>query len=236
MGNVKYMKLSIIFPYRPGNKYYDTNLVYVRNKLEKEFPKSEIILGEEDNTNLPFSRSNAINNGVAQSNNNILMIHDTDMLLPKKNIEKGTKLLKTYPMIYPYYHYLLLSKETSQKIKNGMDYTYEDLLKTDIQELGEPGNIGGGAILLRRDAYDTIGGYDERFIGWGWEDVLFNYKIKETYPVYEGAWGKWLDNDNIFHLWHPEADKNNNNQKLYEKLAEKFVEEKDERPIDSNTI
>ena len=34
-------------------------------------------------------------------------------------------------------------------------------------------NLDGGSIVVRRDAYDAIGGFDESFIGWGGEDNDF---------------------------------------------------------------
>jgi hypothetical protein len=53
--------------------------------------------------------------------------------------------------------------------------------------------------VVPRAVWDAIGGFDERFKGWGWEDMAFQ-------SVVCGLYGhERLDGD-IWHLWHPRAE------------------------------
>lgn len=46
-----------------------------------------------------------------------------------------------------------------------------------------PGHIsgefpnGGGVLVVTREAWDSVGGFDESYVGWGWEDSYFNGKL-----------------------------------------------------------
>jgi predicted glycosyltransferase involved in capsule biosynthesis len=211
--------LSIILPYRPDHSYHDINFKYVHRKLKEEYPNSEIIIGEDTHGKELFNRSAAINNGVEKSNNDILMISDVDILLPRENVEASIESLKTYPSIFPYDKFWLLPKDLSQKIVNGMEYTWESLFNYDVQQLIKEGKIGAAVELVTRNAFDSVGRFDERFTGWGTEDVWFNFRMKEKYPLPDGAWGKWLPNSNLFHLWHEQPVPNEENNRLYEILV-----------------
>jgi hypothetical protein len=60
-------------------------------------------------------------------------------------------------------------------------------------------NAGGGLLVVERSAWETVGGYDETFVGWGHEDTHLNTRLLvHTYwdRIPGVAW----------HLWHPRAD------------------------------
>jgi hypothetical protein len=53
--------------------------------------------------------------------------------------------------------------------------------------------------VVPRAVWDNLGGFDERFKGWGWEDMAFQ-------SVVCGLYGhERLDGD-VWHLWHPRAE------------------------------
>lgn len=80
-----------------------------------------------------------------------------------------------------------------------------------LPSLGEPGTVTTEAIdktnpiswsccfVVPRAVWDDLGGFDERFRGWGWEDMAFQ-------SVVCGLYGhERLDGD-VYHLWHPRAE------------------------------
>jgi hypothetical protein len=54
------------------------------------------------------------------------------------------------------------------------------------------------AIAIRRDAWDQLGGFDERFRGWGWEDMAFQSAACSLV-------GHERIEGDVFHLWHPRS-------------------------------
>lgn len=56
----------------------------------------------------------------------------------------------------------------------------------------------GSTIVVHRAIWNVTAGFDERFVGWGYEDCAFRVAIEkirgETIPRREGT---------ILHLWHP---------------------------------
>jgi len=212
--------ISIILPYRPDNGYHDKNFKYVYKLLKSHYPDSEMIIGKNECGGTLFNRSNAVNNGVTESSNNILMLYDVDAILPQINVQRSLASLETYPMIFPYDKFWLLSKRVSRKIINGMRYSFSSLPNDrGVTQLVKEGKIGAAVQLVTRDAFDSVGGFNEDFEGWGFEDVYFNFKMIKKYPLGEGIWGKWLDEGDIFHLWHPPAVPNKKNIEKYNKLT-----------------
>ncbi len=59
------------------------------------------------------------------------------------------------------------------------------------------GVVGGGIIVLSRAAYDTVGGIDPRFVGWGGEDIAFGWALGTLVGPYHPLGAP------LVHLWHP---------------------------------
>jgi hypothetical protein len=54
-------------------------------------------------------------------------------------------------------------------------------------------------IAVPRAVFEDLGGFDERFRGWGYEDMAFQSIIVGLYP-----WGR-VEGD-VIHLWHPRSE------------------------------
>jgi hypothetical protein len=74
-----------------------------------------------------------------------------------------------------------------------------------------------GLLVMTREAFDNAGGYDERFVGWGWEDNAFQLTMDRKN-------GKHVRIDDFaVHLWHERSDGDFGtelelaNRKLFEK-------------------
>jgi hypothetical protein len=63
----------------------------------------------------------------------------------------------------------------------------------------ERSHAGGGLLVVTRAAFDAVGGYDESYQGWGYEDSDMNLRLLRTV-----GWDRlpgWA-----WHLWHGRED------------------------------
>jgi predicted glycosyltransferase involved in capsule biosynthesis len=74
----------------------------------------------------------------------------------------------------------------------------------------------GGCNMITKEAFEKIGGYDERFVGWGFEDTDFMERSQLVNRL-----SRMNDNDAIcWHMHHDQAIRENNphylnNLKIY---------------------
>jgi hypothetical protein len=142
--------------------------------------------------NMPYCRSWAFNAGAKLARGNLLILHDNDMLVPKnyakvllEKAEKGFKVINLKRFIF------YLSKNHTQRIFNEQSLNFDVAPDIVLQNLE-----AGGSLAVNRDAYFSIGGFDEEFIGWGGEDIEF-WERAQTLNVYNYGYLP------IIHLWHP---------------------------------
>lgn len=60
-------------------------------------------------------------------------------------------------------------------------------------------NTWSSALAVPRVLWDKLGGFDERFAGWGWEDIAFRAAAKTLAGGIDRVPGR------AFHLWHPRS-------------------------------
>jgi hypothetical protein len=60
-------------------------------------------------------------------------------------------------------------------------------------------NTFSGALAVPRSLWDKVGGFDERFVGWGWEDLAFWSACSAMGGSYDRVPG------DMYHLWHPRS-------------------------------
>lgn len=55
-------------------------------------------------------------------------------------------------------------------------------------------------VVVPRSVWETVGGMDERFKGWGWEDIALDRSARTLCGGTERVHGE------LFHLWHPRSE------------------------------
>lgn len=160
--------------------------------------KDTEICVSDDNENEPFNRSRARNNAVAKSSGSILVFADADTVVDQIALAEAVREVanRRAPWVIPYQWYYNLSQEYTDKLHENekphriaeteTDFSYEHRILS-----------WAGILVVPREAYDQVGGYDERFEGWGHEDVAFRIKLDAEYGKHTRTEG------NAYHLWHP---------------------------------
>ncbi len=139
-----------------------------------------------------FSRGRAFNVGAKTARSDLLIFHDGDILVPHDYAQEvydrfrdGFEFINLKRFIF------YLDQESSESIvdQNSL-VNLTPSFDAIVQNL-----VGGASFAITRSAYFDIGGFDERFVGWGYEDIEFSDRagtLKE-YP---------FDFLPFIHLWH----------------------------------
>lgn len=182
----------------------------------------------------PFHKSKALNHAVTKAESHYITIIDADMVLPPefcKTVEEfyanpsrqDTKLSYRMRWVTPV--------QTDRCYRWGSRHF--PTLKDNIgnfncqAETYRDRHIGTSQFTMSRESFLSLNGYDERYRGYGLEDVEFNCRSGNLYPTVI------LDNLDLYHLNHKrEADwENDENSKRNQKLFAE-AEAKGFPPID----
>ena len=190
------------------------NWMWLKKYWQAHFPWAQIVIGEDRvsnrNLDLPFSKSAAVNDAVKKATGDIFVIVDADGFLAAKSVEhcvekiredrdKGFKL-----WFIPYRQFYRLTPVASKElIESDPECPYEIPTPPppiDIQNVSGSGHghwWGAGIQIMPREAFEEVGGWDERFRGWGGEDHAAMRAMDTLYWPHKTLPGQFL------HIWHP---------------------------------
>ncbi len=211
-----FSEISYIICYREASNERKRALHFVLRRLRAYFPDIEIILIEQDteskldldkalniehlfiyNSGL-FNRSWAFNCAARKSNKNIFVFADADIFLEKEGYIKCFEATGDFEAITP-------NKVEISNISIAED-TEDPIHFLNMRKLH---SFAGGMLIITRSAFEKIGGWDERFEGWGGEDDAMSHLI------YNRLRSKSFNLPN-YHIDHPHEFVTGNNQPHYE--------------------
>ena len=217
--------ISIVTTFRASDKHRLNNLFAVERHLYTCFPSWEIVVVEQDtkssieyrkfsgkpiwvlahNPGL-FNKSWGMNLGYRLCKGEILVMADADMLIAAEDLQRAVDAVThSLDIVRPYRHLIALTKQETQLFRDtgalpatpttnqGYDRTYRS----------ENICLAGGMFVVRRAFYESTGGFDERFRGWGGEDDAFSIRAQAltSRSVVARKATAW-------HLWHPGSNRN----------------------------
>jgi hypothetical protein len=142
-----------------------------------------------------FNRSRTLNAGAAVARGRFLVLHDADALPPFHLCEEVAKRMRDeHDGWLPHRLIFYLTPEGSSTFA-GSDGAE---LPSDVDEVVQNNPSTCDAVL--RSAFESIGGYDERYQGWGGEDEEFLERLRTRRFLRGGILP-------LVHLWHPPAPK-----------------------------
>lgn len=220
------MSVSFVIPYRSEDvsrrrQILDWNL----ERLALLFPDAEVIVTSDDGGEV-FNRSQARNNGAKIASGSVLAFVDADTVFNKHTVAAGVDAIgRGAPWVIPYGTYYRTDESSANAILNTspgtvlMDHLYTYTHVFDYPPTRYEEAISG-LILIPREKFLDMGGYNEGFSGWGYEDRAFvsaaDLLVGRHMRCFEGS---------VFHLWHPEPHASTwrnpmieQNRILYEKM------------------
>ena len=205
--------ISIIIPYRDINRAQSVVTV-IENMRAQLFPRINIYLSEHDESSQvdtesitpaihfhiiadpgePFNKSKAFNSGVDGCEDELVILHDADMLMPNYYVSEVFSTLKTNDACHlgkdvSYYN----ETDTNRINKNKKAFKPENFERYVSY-------FEGGSLACTKTYYSKIGGFYEAYSGYGCEDCDFYYRL---------SIGGIFKNDRripLYHLWHPRTN------------------------------
>lgn len=121
-----------------------------------------------DSGHQPYNRAASRNLGVRaaqQAGWQVVAVHDADMIVPPEAIAQAAEhALETGGFIYPYTDYIGLDEHGNKRRRTS--------------------NCPGGIYVCTPEAWWSVGGMDEGFVEWGWEDTDLRTRWRKQ-GVYE---------------------------------------------------
>jgi GT2 family glycosyltransferase len=208
------VNVAIVAPRRPDGGHRDRLWDLCRSELERDFPDWPIHEGRHDDG--PFNRSAAINAAAEQAGDwDVAVIVDADITITPDQLRAGVeRAQQTGRMVLPYKVRRSVNRTGTEQILNG----YRGSWARWVEETQE-WNVST-VVIVPRPLWDAVGGFDERFIGWGGEDEAFHAACLALAGVDR------LDGD-TWHLWHPKDPSRDHRTPEYRMvlgLADRYVE------------
>ncbi|MDO4783502.1 MAG: glycosyltransferase [Propionibacteriaceae bacterium] len=144
-----------------------------------------------------WSRSRALNGGVAASRGAVILATDADMLFTPKALTRAVEEVTAHPQQIC----ILQCRDLP------CGYGHETVRRegTDWDRFAQIAQIRprwgmGGLVAVQRAMWETLRGWDERMHTYGGEDIDFARRAQRF-----GARVNWLDEPGVamYHIWHP---------------------------------
>ena len=206
--------VSLLLPFGSRDPRRIKIYLWIRRRWMSLFPDWQICLGSDPDLD-NFNRSKARNNAFLHADGDILVITDADTATTPENVEAAIALCeRTQSWVIAHEIYHSLTKEHTDQI---LEQSPDMILTPPYQSNWTMRKKSmAGVLVMPHEAYDAAGLYNERFHGWGYEDVDMAERLDKRWSPALRTSGE------VIHLWH---DPGLNFQQPHIKENEALLEE-----------
>lgn len=195
-------RVVVLVPYREADATRAQLWDYVQRWWADEFPDWPVVAapGPADG---PFCRARAINLAASDADDlygrwDVAIITDADTVVPTGQVADAMAVADfTGTMTLGYDTYVSLNRRGTRRILDGARYDEANWMRS--RELVLKASTYSSLVAVRRDLWDVVGGFDESFEGWGWEDTSFALAAQSVGGQVERVPGP------CWHFWHPKS-------------------------------
>ena len=163
------------------------------SRIEDQLPKwVKYVFLADKNKKSAYCRSRLFNVAAKLARSEFYVFHDNDMVVPAcyakeilSHYRKGFDVVNLKRFIFYF------NLESSKMFLAASELTDSRGITAILQNAE-----GGGSLGVSSFGFNAIGGFDERFVGWGGEDNEF-WERASTLNVYNFSYLP------LIHLWHP---------------------------------
>jgi GT2 family glycosyltransferase len=162
------VRLVALVPRRADGGRRDELWRYVEQRWHDEHPEITIFEGHHDHGS--FNRSAALNEAAAAAGDwDLAVIMDADSFVGPRQLQRGVmEAVSSGQVVFPHEQFSYLSRKMSDRIMAGYRGDWSAGIEWELA------STCSSCVIVRRDLWDEVGGFDEGFIGWGMEDVAFS--------------------------------------------------------------
>ena len=181
--------IPVLVPRRPDLGRRDAIWSHLQSVYWANLPHP-VVVGTH--TEGPFNRSRALNQAAADAGDwDIAIIADADVQVPVDQLVQAVETCsRTGQTTIAFTQWRNVTEDVTAAMLAG---THSGPLVSDFvrDELGV-----SGMTVVARETWDRVGGFDEGFVGYGWEDKAFDAVCRTVGPVERVTGPCW-------HLNHP---------------------------------
>lgn len=183
----------ILVPRRDGFKQRDRTWAWVKAWWAEQFPELPIIEGHH--TVGLFNRSAALNLASELAGDwDTAVIIDSDIICDPGRVRQGiATATDTGRLTVPFTVRNNMDQRGSERVMRGERGPWEGFIARRYYDQHS------SCIVVPRTVWDTVGGFDEMFAGWGMEDTAFAIAAETLVGRIERIEG------DCWHLYHPSA-------------------------------
>ena len=170
------MRVAILVPRRDDGGWRDKLWAHCRAVWEREFPDWPIREGHHEAHEGAFNRSQALNRAAAAAGDwDVALIIDSDTISEPQAIRRAVgHALDSGALAVGHRARLMLTRHATRQLLAGRQAPARGVNVAKVWQ-----DSVSCAVAVSHATWDLVGGFDERFVGWGFEDTAF-YLASET--------------------------------------------------------
>lgn len=194
------MSLAVLIPWRGGDPWRERLYDWVVSEWLKT--DLDVFVGNPTDMVGPFSCSSALNNARRRAPRYDYYVVAAADHIPSPVAIADAGRSGDVPWAPLFGSTAGLSRDTTEALITGL--TGPQRIPKRFPE-GETGfaPFCTALMVVRADVWDEVGGYDERFVGWGCEDTAFRLALETLYPTTEQP----APTATTYALWHEAASR-----------------------------
>jgi hypothetical protein len=200
--------IVLLVPFRSDGERRTETWEWLRRYWQFWLPSAEVLMGRDEH--YPFCKTGAVNEAFCRSRGDIIVVLDADCYIDSAVILSCARQIRTARRRHrkmwfiPYRHFYRLTEAASRLVLSSPPddpcrFSSPPPAADTEESSGQSFGHWYGALIqiMPREAFVAAGGMDERFAGWGGEDISFMNAVDTLYAPHRTTRNQTL------HLWHP---------------------------------